>query len=202
MVEIARALVSRARVIVFDEPTSSLAQGDVARLFRVIEKLKAEGLGIVYISHFLEEVRRICDDYVVLRDGQQAGAGRLAEVSDLEVVSLMVGRGVDQLFPRIPHAVGGPVLSLRRLSGERSPRDVDLDLHRGEILGIAGLVGAGRTELLRCLFGLEPVRGGELRVGGGGCRATPRAGFEPGWAWFRRIAKGRAWPNRSRLPIT
>jgi ribose transport system ATP-binding protein len=190
LVEIARALVSRARVIVFDEPTSSLAQADVARLFRVIEKLKAEGLGIIYISHFLEEVRRICDDYVVLRDGQHAGAGRLAEVGDLEVVSLMVGRGVEQLFPRIPHAVGAPVLSLLRLSGKRLPHDVDLDLHRGEILGLAGLVGAGRTELLRCVFGLEPVRGGELRVGGGLCRATPRARIRAGLGLVSEDRKG------------
>ena len=120
LVEIARALVSNARVLVFDEPTSSLPQRDVARLFEVIGRLRGAGLGIVYISHFLEEVRQICDDYAVLRDGQTAGSGRLASVSDREIVSLMVGRSVDQLFPRVPHTVGEPVLTLRGVSRNRS----------------------------------------------------------------------------------
>ncbi len=174
LVEIARALVLDARVIVFDEPTSSLPGRDVEHLFRIIGKLRASGRAIIYISHFLEEVRRIADRYVVLRDGQTVGSGTLTGVSDRDIVSLMVGRNVDELFPRVPHQQGAPLLELSQLSGYKIPRQVSLTLHRGEILGIAGLVGAGRTELLRCLFGLDPVQSGTIVVAGVIRRATPR----------------------------
>ncbi len=166
LVEIARALVHDAKVIVFDEPTSSLTAHDVEHLFQVIRKLRASGLGIVYISHFLEEVRAVGDRYTVLRDGQSVGTAELKEISEAQIVSLMVGRSVDELFPRVPHAPGDVILSLDGLCGERIPRDVSLELRRGEILGIAGLVGAGRTELLRTLFGLEAVRSGQVRIAG------------------------------------
>jgi ribose transport system ATP-binding protein len=180
LVEIARALVLQARVIVLDEPTSSLARDDVQRLFDVVRTLREAGLGIVYISHFLEEVRQVCDDYQVLRDGENAGAGRLADASDYEIVSKMVGRSVEQLFPRVPHEIGEPVLRLSGLSGRKMPSDVDLEVRRGEILGVAGLVGAGRTEMLRCLFGLDRVRRGEVRIGGRHVRLAPRARIRAG----------------------
>ncbi len=166
LVEIARALISQARVIVFDEPTSSLAGQDVRRLFEVIGRLRDDGIGVVYISHFLEEVRELCDDYTVLRDGQVAGTGTLADTTEADIVSMMVGRRVEELFPTVPHTAGEKILDLEGLSGRAVPRDIDLELHRGEILGVAGLVGAGRTELLRCLFGLEPVAAGTVRVAG------------------------------------
>ncbi len=169
------------KVIVFDEPTSSLASRDVEHLFAVIAKLRARGLGIVYISHFLEEIRRVADSYTVLRDGRTVGHGTLAGTNEAQIVSLMVGRSVNDLFPTVPHATGEPILSLDGLSGARTPRAVSLDLKRGEILGIAGLVGAGRTELLRCIFGLDPVRSGQVRVAahlpGGSPRARIRAGL-------------------------
>ena len=170
LVEIARALVMKARIIVFDEPTSSLARHDVERLFGVIARLKETGIGIVYISHFLDEVREICDHYTVLRDGCAVGSGSLEEISESEIVALMVGRSIDELFPSVPHTPGDVVLSLSRLSGSVVPTDVTLDLRRGEILGVAGLVGAGRTELLRCIFGLDPVKTGTVKVG----QFTPR----------------------------
>jgi ribose transport system ATP-binding protein len=176
LVEIARALVGQARVIVFDEPTSSLARSDAERLFDVIGKLRATGIGIVYISHFLEEVRRVCQKYVVLRDGQAVGRGDLAGVTQSQLVSQMVGRNVEDLFPTIPHTPGEVVLSLTDIVGQREPRGVTLELHRGEILGIAGLVGAGRTELLRAIYGLDPVRRGEVRVAAG---VNPAARFAP-----------------------
>ncbi|MEX0704256.1 MAG: sugar ABC transporter ATP-binding protein [Planctomycetales bacterium] len=164
VVEIARALVRRARVIVFDEPTSSLARQDARRLFAVIRRLKEEGIGVVYISHFLEEVREVCDRFTVLRDGRTAGGGNVAEATNEEIVARMVGRSVSELFPRVPHEPGRPLLSVARLSGRKAPRDVSLEIRRGEIFGIAGLVGAGRTELLRCLYGLDPVARGEVRI--------------------------------------
>ena len=164
LVEIARALASDSRVLVFDEPTSSLTRHDVEHLFAVIRKLRDSGYGIVYISHFLEEIRQVCDCYAVLRDGQSVGHGDLAGTSDAEIVSLMVGRKVSELFPTVAHTPGEILLSLSNLSGERSPDSVSLELRRGEILGLAGLIGAGRTELLRCLFALDPVRNGTVKV--------------------------------------
>ena len=164
LVEIARALVAEAKVIVFDEPTSSLTQRDMGHLFRVIRKLKRSGLGVVYISHFLEEVREVCDCFSVLRDGRSVGSGDLAGITDDKIVSLMVGCSVDELFPSVPHEAGEVILSLDGLSGRRVPNDVSFQLRRGEILGIAGLVGAGRTELLRCLFGLDPVVSGRVKI--------------------------------------
>jgi ribose transport system ATP-binding protein len=166
VVEIARALVHQAQVLVFDEPTSSLPQRDVERLFNVIARLKRSGHGIVYISHFLEEVRRIADRYAVLRDGKNAGQGPLSEVTDSTIVSLMVGRAVDELFPQVPHTPGDPILRLQDLSGRNLPTRITFELRRGEILGISGLVGAGRTETLRCLFGLDRVTAGSVYVCG------------------------------------
>lgn len=166
LVEIARALVIDAKVIVFDEPTSSLTRHDVEHLFGVIRKLKASGIGVVYISHFLEEIREVCDDYAVLRDGRSVGQGTLTGTTDDDIVSLMVGRSVEELFPSVPHEPGEVILSLDNLSGKVSPQEVSLQLRRGEILGIAGLVGAGRTELLRCLFGLDAVTSGKINIAG------------------------------------
>ncbi|MBO50543.1 MAG: sugar ABC transporter [Planctomycetaceae bacterium] len=182
LVEIARALIGQARVIVFDEPTSSLAGQDVLRLFEVIRRLREDGIGVVYISHFLEEVRELCDDYTVLRDGQVAGTGVLEGTTEPEIVSMMVGRKVEELFPTVPHTAGDPVLHLEGLTGRATPRDIDLVLHRGEILGIAGLVGAGRTEMLRCLFGLDPVVSGTVRVGGIIRRPLPETMIQSGLA--------------------
>jgi ribose transport system ATP-binding protein len=166
LVEIARALVHNARVIVFDEPTSSLTRHDVEHLFEVIAMLRNTGRAVVYISHFLEEVRQICDRYTVLRDGRTAGSGSLAGASEQEIVALMVGRSVDELFPSVPHTPGEIVLSANAVSGRRYPRAASLDVRRGEILGVFGLIGAGRTELLRCLFGLDEIVGGEVQISG------------------------------------
>ncbi len=180
LVEIARALVIDAKVIVFDEPTSSLTRHDVEHLFGVIRKLKASGIGVVYISHFLEEIREVCDDYAVLRDGRSVGQGTLSGTTDDDIVSLMVGRSVEELFPSVPHEPGEVILSLDNLSGAVSPQAVSLQLRRGEILGIAGLVGAGRTELLRCLFGLDAVTSGKVNIGGVSPPHSPAARIRAG----------------------
>jgi len=180
IVEIARALAMDAKVIVFDEPTSSLTQHDVENLFRAIAQLKQSGIAIIYISHFLEEIRRIADRFTVLRDGTVAGGGQLADVSEAEIVSLLVGRDVHDLFPSVPHSVGAAVLLLQGLSGKYAPRDVSLELRRGEILGIAGLVGSGRTELMRCILALDPVRAGSVRVAGADAGNSPRGRIRAG----------------------
>jgi ribose transport system ATP-binding protein len=189
LVEIARALASDAKVIVFDEPTSSLARADVERLFQTIARLRQEGLGVIYISHFLEEVRRVCDSYTVLRDGQTVDSGQLAAASQARIVSVMVGREIDELYPRVPHTPGETMLSLSDLSGALKPSDVTFDLRRGEILGLAGLVGAGRTELVRAIFALDPVRSGRVRVGTVYPGATSRARIRAGLAYVSEDRK-------------
>jgi ribose transport system ATP-binding protein len=196
VIEIARALVVEAKVIVFDEPTSSLTQHDVDSLFRVIEKLKRSGIAIIYISHFLEEIRRIAERFLVLRDGSVAGGGVLSGTSESEVVSLMVGRSVDELFPTVPHAAGEVVLSLESLAGKSMPKDVSFELRRGEILGIAGLVGAGRTELLRCLLALDPACNGTVQVRGRIPRWTPRARIRAGLGLVSEDRKGEGLAQR------
>jgi ribose transport system ATP-binding protein len=164
LVEIARALACGCRVLVLDEPTSSLAHGDVRKLFELIGRLKQQGLAIVYISHFIEEVTEVSDRFVVLRDGRNAGEGVTSQTSGDRIVSLMVGRTLDDLYPRGPRAIGEALLQLEELSpGRLDP--ASFTLHRGEILGIAGLLGAGRTRLLRGLFGLDAVRSGSVKLG-------------------------------------
>ncbi|MBI2827621.1 MAG: sugar ABC transporter ATP-binding protein [Planctomycetia bacterium] len=190
LVEIARALVLAPKIIVFDEPTSSLTRHDVEHLFRVIGKLRAAGLGIVYISHFLEEIRLVADRYTVLRDGRTVGSGTLAGTSEAQIVALMVGRSVSELFPSVPHEPGEDILSLEALSGATVPRNVNLRVRRGEVLGIAGLVGAGRTELLRCVFGLDPVREGRVRVAAYAPRATVQARIRAGLGLVSEDRKG------------
>ena len=152
IVEIARALVSGSRVLVLDEPTSTLGGEDVERLFSLIARLKAQQHAIVYISHFIEEVTRISDRVVVLRDGEVAGSSATRDIAAAEIVRLMVGQSVDDLYRRSNRLPGEPVLQIDPLLPGSNP----LVLHRGEIVGIAGLVGAGRTRLLRTVFGLEP----------------------------------------------
>ncbi len=181
LVEIARALVSNARVIVFDEPTSTLTAEDAARLFAIIDKLKRRGLAIVYISHFLEEVRAVAQTYTVLRDGGAVASGQLAGSELKAIIAQMVGRDLDELFPYVPHAAGEPILELDGVLGKRRASPANLVVRRGEIVGIAGLVGAGRTRLLRAIFGLEPVVAGRIKIGKySGGYAPPAARIEQG----------------------
>ncbi|HEX6765806.1 MAG TPA: sugar ABC transporter ATP-binding protein, partial [Polyangiaceae bacterium] len=164
LVEIGRALATEnTRVLILDEPTSSLGGDDVERLFRALGELRDAGLAILYISHFLEEVRRIADDYTVLRDGKLVSHGRVSEVTNDELVSDMAGRKVEGI-ERVAREPGEALLTVRELSGVRLPRRASFTLHRGEVLGVAGLVGSGRTELLRTIFGLDSVRSGAVRV--------------------------------------
>jgi ribose transport system ATP-binding protein len=166
VVEIARALVGQPKVIIMDEPTSSLTQVDTENLFAVIGRLRQRGVSVIYISHFLEECQRICDRYTVLRDGESVGAGVMVEARLSEIIRLMVGREIKEIYPRIPHRIGEPIFELRQFAGRNKPRSVDLTLRAGEVLGIAGLVGAGRTETMRACFGLDPVKDGSVMVDG------------------------------------
>jgi ribose transport system ATP-binding protein len=181
LVEIARALISDAQLVIMDEPTSSLGAADVERLFGAIGRLRERGVSVVYISHALEELPRIADRYTVLRDGKNVQSGAMAEASRAQLIEAMVGRSLDETFPEVKHEIGEVLLELDRLVGARLPRDASLQLRRGEIFGIAGLVGAGRSELLRALFGLEPIASGQVKLAGQVDRGLPP---------WRRLAQG------------
>lgn len=165
VVEISRALAAEARIILMDEPTSSLGRADVERLFALIRHLRAEGISVIYISHFLEEVREIADHFTVLRDGRSVSSGEINKVTDDELISAMVGRAVENLFPSRDSSTNGEVLlEVRDLSAPPMVEQASFELGRGEILGIAGLVGSGRTDMVRTLFGLEPAKSGTYRL--------------------------------------
>ena len=181
MIEIARAIMSGAGLIIMDEPTSALAGDEVQRLFAIIRQLRSQGISIVYISHFLEELEQIADRITVIRDGQTVASGAIGEFSRDNVVRAMVGRDVTEMYPRVPHAIGEPLLVVTNLAGHGElPRDASLTLHRGEVLGVAGLVGAGRTQMLRALFGLDPHDRGVAKFNG-----VTIQRFSPG-DWNRR----------------
>ncbi len=176
VVEICRALASDCRILLMDEPTSSLQRADVDRLFALIARLRAQGLGIVYISHFLEEIREIADVCTVLRDGRSVASGGIAASTNEQLVAHMVGRPVENLFPpRTRHDAGAAVLSVKDLQALPAVRSASFDLRRGEVLGIAGLMGSGRTEMVRAIFGLDPMTGGEVRVSAGARTPAVRA---------------------------
>jgi rhamnose transport system ATP-binding protein len=167
LVEIARALGARARVLILDEPTASLTPQEVDRLFALLADLRAAGTGIVYITHRLGELPRLADRVTVLRDGATVGTHDMSGISEAGLIRMMVGRDVETVFPKRVVAIGEPVLDVQRLSAASvGLHDVSLQVRRGEIVGLAGLVGAGRTELARVLFGLEPITGGEIRLEG------------------------------------
>ena len=191
LVEIARALSSDARVIVFDEPTSSLGKQDAARLYAVIRELAAQKIAIVVVTHFLEELPLFADTFTVLRDGAVTSEGRREDVSAEHLIQAMVGRPLDTLFPRVPHALGDVILVVDQVCGVRSPTEVNLEIRRGEILGLAGLVGAGRSEFLRCLYGLDPLRSGSIRMTGSGrTRSSPRASIRSSIGFLSEDRKG------------
>ena len=200
IVEICRALASDARVVLMDEPTSSLQGADVERLFALVQRLTARGIAVIYISHFLEEVRQIADRYTVLRDGVSVSAGHIRDTTNERLISSMVGREASGLFPeRTRRTDGDVVLRVHELSAPPKVVSASFELRRGEILGIAGLLGSGRTELVRALFALDRPASGTIERSGrstsaadGRTRQRVRDGF--GYVSEDRKGEGLALP--------
>ncbi len=193
MVEIAKALSFNARVLILDEPTAVLARRDVERLLGLVRRLRVEGVTVIYISHLLDEVLALCDRISVLRDGRQV---RTVEVqrglTEAKLASFMVGREMSDHFPPRARPTSEMVLSVRGLRAGRAVRGVSFDVRRGEILGLAGLVGAGRTETAEAIMGLRRREGGEVRLRGRPIRAThPREAVKAGLAYLSEDRRGR-----------
>jgi ribose transport system ATP-binding protein/inositol transport system ATP-binding protein len=165
MVEIIRAVSCNARLIIMDEPTSSLDSEETKRLFSTIRDLKSKGTSIIYISHRMEEIFEICDRVSVFRDGRYVESRDLKAVSKDELISLMVGRTVKNVFPKVACPIGKPILKVEGFTG-KGFSDISFEVHAGEILGFSGLVGSGRSETMRAIFGLDPIKSGKLYLNG------------------------------------
>lgn len=189
LVEIGRALAIGCRLLVFDEPTSSLSQKDIDTLFKIINNLKKQNISIIYISHFLEEVRMIADRLTVLRDGAAVATKMVGAISSDEIIQMMVGRKVNELYPRSKRTFGEVVLEMNHLAGHKKPETASLQLYRGEVFGIGGLVGAGRTEFFRAIFGLDPVKSGEIKIGVYTGPASPFARWKQGVGYLSENRK-------------
>ncbi|MGV6480169.1 galactose/methyl galactoside ABC transporter ATP-binding protein MglA [Pantoea agglomerans] len=168
MIEIAKAFSYDAKIVIMDEPTSSLTEKEVNHLFTIIRKLKDRGCGIVYISHKMEEIFQLCDEITILRDGQWITSQPLEGLDMDKIISMMVGRSLNQRFPDRTNVPGETILEVRHLTSLRQPsiRDISFDLRKGEILGIAGLVGAKRTDIVETLFGIREKSGGTIKLHG------------------------------------
>ncbi|HHV11112.1 MAG TPA: sugar ABC transporter ATP-binding protein [Clostridiales bacterium] len=166
MVEITKALSKNAHIIVMDEPTAPLTQREIDNLFLVIKDLKKQGVSIIYVSHRLVEIKEICNRITVLRDGCYIGETEVASVTVQDMIRMMVGRNLTDMFPRSNAEIGGKMLEVDHLSTADKLKDISFHVRRGEILGIAGLVGAGRTELARAVFGADPISEGTIRMNG------------------------------------
>jgi ribose transport system ATP-binding protein len=185
LVEIAKALNIDARLIIFDEPTTSLTSQETDRFFALIGQLRARGISLIYISHNLDDVLRLCDDVVILRDGELVDRGSKEEFTLDRLVSLMVGRSITQLFPPRPTTPAAePLLEVWQLSQPGIVADITFTLHHGEVLGVSGLMGSGRSELARILFGLEPFARGQVRLEGKPIRPAARQNIQRGLAFL------------------
>ena len=167
LVEIAKALDADARVVIMDEPTASLGDRDAENLARIVNELKTADVGVIYISHRFEEIFQLADRVTVLRDGNSVGTRLAKDLNSQELIRLMVGRELSTIFPRRSNDIGEPVLEVKQLScRSRGVKDVSLSIHRGEVLGMAGLVGSGRTQFAETLFGLSPADTGSIYLDG------------------------------------
>ena len=166
MVEIAKALSTNARILIMDEPTSALTSKEIDELFRIIRRLRAEGKGIVYISHRLEELQHIVDRVTIMRDGHYITEGNFADMDMSYIIANMVGREIKEKFPRVHCEKGKKIFEVKHLNAGRMVRDISFSSYEGEILGFAGLMGAGRTETTRAIFGVDPKESGEIWLDG------------------------------------
>ncbi len=166
MIEIAKALSVNAKILIMDEPTSALTSKEIEELFRIIRKLKNDGCGIVYISHRLEELQHITDHVTIMRDGQYITEGDFSGMTMPQIIANMVGREITEQFPRVECKKGKKVFEVKNLNAGRMVRDINFSLYEGEIVGIAGLMGAGRTETTRAIFGVDPKETGEIYLEG------------------------------------
>ena len=168
MIEIAKAVSYKSKVIVMDEPTSSLTEKEVDHLFRIIKKLKESGVGIIYISHKMEEIKMISDEITILRDGKWISTNDVSKISTEQIISMMVGRDLTERFPKKDNTAKEMMLEVKNLTALNQPsiQDVSFELHKGEILGIAGLVGSKRTEIVETIFGMRPKEHGEIILHG------------------------------------
>ncbi|MGI6055579.1 MAG: sugar ABC transporter ATP-binding protein [Bilifractor sp.] len=164
MVEIAKALSINAKIMIMDEPTSALSSHEIEELFRIIEDLRGKGCGIIYISHRLEELKTISDRYTVLRDGEFIDEGEFADMKMSQLISKMVGRDISEQYPRINTELGKKIFEVRNLNAGKMVHDISFELHEGEIVGVAGLMGAGRTEMTRAIFGIDPKDSGQILI--------------------------------------
>ncbi|HYL99110.1 MAG TPA: sugar ABC transporter ATP-binding protein [Blastocatellia bacterium] len=192
VVEICRAIAARASIILMDEPTSSLQGEDIKSLFSLIRRLREQGISVIYISHFLEEIREVADRYTVFRDGRHISTGNLGSTTDEELVAQMVGRPVQNLYPaRERSGKNEIVLEVRDLSAP-GVKQASFELRRGEVFGVAGLMGSGRSELVRALYGLAPIDSGQVNLqsnpAGGG--ASPSEGIKAGFGYLSEDRKG------------
>jgi rhamnose transport system ATP-binding protein len=197
LLEIAKALSTEARLLIMDEPTAALSPNEVENLFVTVRKLRERGVAVVYISHRLEEVGALADTVTVLRDGRHIETRPAAELSHNEIIRLMVGRTLDALFPKEEAEIGDVVLKATGLSRRGIFADISFELRRGEIVGLAGFVGAGRTEVARSIFGVDPLDGGRLEIEGRPFRArSPRGALRRGLAYLPedRLHEGLVQP--------
>lgn len=166
MIEISKAVSYKSDVLIMDEPTSAITESEVERLFAIIRDLKAKGVGIVYITHKMDELFEIADELTVFRDGQYVGTEPASDVTKDDVIRMMVGREITDMFPKIECEIGDVTLEVKNLSNGRHFKDVSFELRRGEILGVAGLVGSGRSEVAEAIFGVKPASSGDILING------------------------------------
>lgn len=166
MIEIAKAISYDAKIIIMDEPTSSLTEKEITQLYGIIRQLKSEGRSIIYISHKLDEIKAVCDEMTFFRDGKYVGQHSVKDTTEQEIIKLMVGRSLDRLFPKMETEIGEVKLSVKNLSDGKTFKNISFDVREGEILGVAGLVGAGRSEVMETIFGIRHKVEGSVSLNG------------------------------------
>lgn len=184
MVSLAQAMSTDAQLIIFDEPTAALSQSEIQHLYTIIEQMRDDGKAIIYISHKFDEIFHICDDYAVLRDGAPVGMGHIADVSEVQLIAMMVGRTLTEIYPKVQAEIGDDVLRVNGFCHPTEFDDVSFHVRKGEILGFYGLVGAGRTEVMEAVFGLKDRTAGTLALDGDAVEITsPKAAMKAGLAY-------------------